>query len=48
MQFYNLLFTKPVQHSVFYDCLHSLLPLGLAGALNTTEEEDDSVTQLII
>ena len=33
----------PVEHSLFYDCLHCLLLFRLGGAVKEGEEEDHSI-----
>ena len=45
MQFFNPLeCPKTVEYNLFDDWLRKFLPFQLGGAINTGEEEDDSVT----
>ena len=36
-----------MKHSLFYDSLGNILPLGLGGAVNTAEEEEDLLSYLV-
>ena len=38
---------KAVQHNLFYDWLRNILLLGLEGAVNAAEEEDDLLTTVL-
>ena len=42
----DLEYPKPLQHCLLYDSLNLYLPLGLSGAVNTAEQEDQCLNYL--